>query len=639
METNSPESLHGEPGERTRLLQLQADVGVAIAANDAMTGCLQACAEALVRHLGAAFARIWTLSEVEPILELQASAGMYTHLNGPHGRVPMGKFKIGLIAEERAPHLTNHVVGDPRVGDQDWAEREGMVAFAGYPLLVGEKLVGVVALFARHPLTNDTLKATAAIASAIAQTIERARTQERLRVSEELLSTTLKSIGDGVIATDATGRVTFINPVAATITGWTADAAKGTPVDTVFNIINDATRARVESPVTTVLREGTVVGLSNHTLLVHRDGTETPIDDSAAPIRDSRDTLVGVVLVFRDASEKRRADAERQELLDRERAARAEAEAERARLHEVFMQAPAVICVLRGPDLVFELANPLYTQLVGGREMTGKRVREAIPELEGQGFFELLDGVMASGTPYVGNEVPASVVRDSSGKPQPGFFDFVYQPIREATGKTNGIFVLGVEVTEQVQARKALERAVAEAGRLNDELVQAEHVLRNLVDNIPELAWSARPDGHIDFYNRRWYEYTGTTFEDMEGWGWKQVHDPNLLGPVAERWQRSLDTGTPFEMEFPLRGADGEFRWFLTRVQPLRDPKGRIVRWFGVNTNIHDQREATRKTEALLAEVSDQAKETAATVRAMRDAKDKAERLLADYERRAKASL
>ena len=118
------------------------------------------------------------------------------------------------------------------------------------------------------------------------------------------------------------------------------------------------------------------------------------------------------------------------------------------------------------------------------------------------------------------------------------------------------------------------------------------------MDNLPELAWSARPDGHIDFYNRRWYEYTGTTFEQMEGWGWKDVHDPAMLDEVTERWRKSLETGAPFEMEFPIRGADGELRWFLTRVRPLRDGSGAIARWFGVNINIHERIELLRQLES-----------------------------------------
>jgi PAS domain S-box-containing protein len=118
----------------------------------------------------------------------------------------------------------------------------------------------------------------------------------------------------------------------------------------------------------------------------------------------------------------------------------------------------------------------------------------------------------------------------------------------------------------------------------------AEAELRALVDNLPELAWTARPDGFIDFYNRRWYEYTGTTFEDMQGWGWQSLHDPNELPRVMESWSRSIATQQPFDQTFPLRRKDGVFRWFLTRVAPMFDAAGKLTRWVGVNTDIDDQR-------------------------------------------------
>ncbi|HEX8618860.1 MAG TPA: ATP-binding protein [Thermoanaerobaculia bacterium] len=107
-----------------------------------------------------------------------------------------------------------------------------------------------------------------------------------------------------------------------------------------------------------------------------------------------------------------------------------------------------------------------------------------------------------------------------------------------------------------------------------------------LFDCMPQLGWTARPDGYIDYYNRGWYEYTGSTPEEMAGWGWQSVHDPALLGEVVERWAASIATGNDFEMEFPLRRRDGAFRWFLTRVRPLRDAGGGIVRWVGINTDV-----------------------------------------------------
>jgi len=105
---------------------------------------------------------------------------------------------------------------------------------------------------------------------------------------------------------------------------------------------------------------------------------------------------------------------------------------------------------------------------------------------------------------------------------------------------------------------------------------ETEMRFRALVENLPELAWSARPDGFVDIYNQRWYEYTGTTFEEVQGWGWTKVHAEDTLPVVLETWRRSLATGEPFEMEYPLRGADGHYRWFLTRVRPLRDESGHI---------------------------------------------------------------
>src|SRR3954468_5692554 len=119
---------------RSRLASLTADVGLALTRSDDLRIVLQECAQAVVDRLDAAFARIWILSDSESVLELRASAGISTALDGPHERVPVGKFKVGLIAQERRPHLTNEVASDPRVVDQEWAAREGTVAFAGYPL-------------------------------------------------------------------------------------------------------------------------------------------------------------------------------------------------------------------------------------------------------------------------------------------------------------------------------------------------------------------------------------------------------------------------------------------------------------------------------------------------------------------------
>ena len=177
-----------EQREQRSLLALEAEIGIAVTRSVSLGETLAACAEALVRHLDASFARIWTVDDAGKILELRASAGLYTHLDGPHGRVPIGKFKIGQIAADRKPHHTNQVVGDPRVGDQEWAAREGMVAFAGYPILLGSRLLGVVAAFAKHPFSISGISALESVVNGLASVIDRLKSEaerERLLVLAE----------------------------------------------------------------------------------------------------------------------------------------------------------------------------------------------------------------------------------------------------------------------------------------------------------------------------------------------------------------------------------------------------------------------------------------------------------------------
>jgi PAS domain S-box-containing protein len=170
---------------QARQALLRADVNAALAEEDTPENVLQRCADALVRHVeGAAFARVWTLAPGEDVLVLRASAGLYTHKDGAHSRIPVGALKIGRIAREKKPHLTNDVQNDPHVSDKEWARREGIVAFAGYAMRVGRRVAGVMALFARKPLAPDTLDDLVSVANVIAQGIERRRMEEALALHE-----------------------------------------------------------------------------------------------------------------------------------------------------------------------------------------------------------------------------------------------------------------------------------------------------------------------------------------------------------------------------------------------------------------------------------------------------------------------
>lgn len=187
-----------EVRDQARLATLRAELATILAQHVPLEALLQQAAESLVRHLDVAFFRIWTLEEPTRELVLRASAGMYTHRDGPHARVPFGALKIGRIAAHRAPHITSDVLHDPEISDIEWARREGMVAFAGYPLVVADRIVGVMATFARRALHSDVLRDLGAVAGAIGQCIERTSAAEALRASEAKLSMMIDNAQHGL---------------------------------------------------------------------------------------------------------------------------------------------------------------------------------------------------------------------------------------------------------------------------------------------------------------------------------------------------------------------------------------------------------------------------------------------------------
>jgi PAS domain S-box-containing protein len=213
------------PG-RVREGLLVGEVGAAFPRCGTLSEMLQLCAQGLVRHLDVVLARIWTFNDIQSILELRASAGLYTHIDGSHSRIPIGESEIGRIAQERTPHLTNDVMTDPLVSDKEWAKREGIVSFAGYPLIVEERLVGVVGMFACQALGTATLDVAGAVAQQIALGIERELvTSERasgeaLREREEHIRLLLDSTAEAIYGIDRRGRCTFANQASARFLGY-----------------------------------------------------------------------------------------------------------------------------------------------------------------------------------------------------------------------------------------------------------------------------------------------------------------------------------------------------------------------------------------------------------------------------------
>lgn len=277
---------------------------------------------------------------------------------------------------------------------------------------------------------------------------------------------------------------------------------------------------------------------------------------------------------------------------------------ERERLYGLFWQAPAAIAVVEGEHHVYTLANPLYQKLCNRtqKELLGRTVREVFPEFAEQGVYEAFDTVYTSGESFVANEFPATFARSVNGAPEQRYFNVVAHPIQDDNHHVERILVHAVEVTDLVKAREHIKAS--------------EERFHTLADNIPNLAWMAHPDGWVYWYNSRWYDYTGTTPEQAEGWGWQAVHDPQALPAVLEQWKGALQSGEPATMVCPLRGADGLFRPFLTRAVPIYDTRGAIVQWFGTGTDISEQKRLEQQKEEFIGVASHELKTPLTSIKA-----------------------
>ncbi len=376
-----------------------------------------------------------------------------------------------------------------------------------------------------------------------------------------------------------------------------------------------------------------------------------------------------------------------------------------ARLRDMFRQAPGAVAILHGPDHVYEIANEAYFELVGQRrDIMGKPLAEALPEVVAQGFVDLLHTVYESGEPFVGKGVPISLTRGATGEAEMRMVDFIYQPIRDADGKVSDIFVEATDVTDRMLGDLALRESEERFRLVSDsapvmlwmgdaqgkclylnraqrefwgvaeeavtgfnwnttvhpddmetlaalfikgmaeqqgfgaearyqrsdgvwrmlrttarprfgpegeflgmigvnvdvtDMIEAEQALaesearfRGITNSIEQMIWSTRPDGFHDYFNDRWYEYTGVPYGSTDGEAWNGMFHPDDQDRAWGVWRHSLDTGAPYHIEYRLRHRSGDYRWVLGRAHAVRDEAGRIIRWFGTCTDIQELVEA-----------------------------------------------
>ncbi|HEX8355162.1 MAG TPA: PAS domain S-box protein, partial [Pyrinomonadaceae bacterium] len=356
-----------------------------------------------------------------------------------------------------------------------------------------------------------------------------ARAESAANRSRESLETTLKSIGDAVISTDGEGRVSFMNPVAERLTGWPLAEAGGRPLAEVFPIVNEVTRETVESPVEKVLREDRVVGLANHTVLIARDGRELPIDDSGAPIRDARGRTSGVVLVFHDVTERRRAERERS-------------------LLAAIVESSRDAVIGKTLDGTITSWNAAAERVYGytAEEAVGRHISLIVPE-ELRGDLAEMMRRLRRGERVERSETVR--VRSDGARLD---VSLVVSPIRDPSGRLVGASTVARDVTE----RRRAEEEKAELARLVE---HERERLKNLVRHVPGVVWEAwgEPDvaaQRIDFVSDHVEQMLGYTVEEW-------LRTPNFWLSIVHPEDRERAAAEARAIYESRGGGASQFRW------------------------------------------------------------------------------
>jgi PAS domain S-box-containing protein len=391
------------------------------------------------------------------------------------------------------------------------------------------------------------------------------KTEIALNESEQRYRTTIMSVGDGVIATDTEGRVEMMNPVAEELTGWKEDEARGKPLEEIFCIINEETRKTVENPVRHVMREGMVVGLANHTVLIAKDSTERPIADSGSPIRNEKGDITGVVLVFRDQTQERITQKALQEseqkyrnLFEKSQVGMFRSLIDGSKVLEVNEKLTQIFGFSR-EEMIGNPSTILYSDIERRKEMiTCLNQNSTLNDFE-------IDVITKDGS-------IKTILMSLTSFPDEGILE--------------GSFV---DITGRNRAEEAL--------------LASEVRYRSYIEATGQIGWVTNDDGEVveDVPSLR--KFTGQTYEEAKGSGWAKTLHPDDLERSLQVWNIAVATKSFYEIEYRMRRHDGVYRDMLARSFPAFREDGSILEWIGTCIDITERKraeEALRETNEYL---------------------------------------
>jgi PAS domain S-box-containing protein len=319
-----------------------------------------------------------------------------------------------------------------------------------------------------------------------------------------------------------------------------------------------------------IMQTGIPFNLNEHGLVVERNGKKEKLYFNCAyqPLRENDNIITGVIVVFSEVTE--------------QITARKLVEDSEKRYNSVFMKSPFAFAIMKGRGMTIVLANESIKEIwKKGDNVIGKGLFEVLPEVIQQGFPEIINNVYTTGIPFYGYEMQIFINRNN--KLEECYFNFVYQPYREADETISGIVLIAYEVTEQVLVKKAV--------------AESEEKFRSMTDLMPVKVSYGDVNGETNYFNERWIDYTGLSLEELIDSGWDKIVHPDDNKKADKNWKNALKNGTNFEMELRILDKNQHYHWHLSRVKAIRETNGKISHWIGINTEIHNQKTQNENLE------------------------------------------
>jgi len=542
--------------QQDELATLASRIALALTQSENIDQTLQRSAEIICASLDISLIRIWTLNKERTVLELRSSAGMYTSTQGPHSCIPLGSLIIGKIAQHRVARVTDDLPRDGWLVDKEWARREGMTGFAGFPLMLEDRVEGVIAAFSRNPLAANCAQTLGSIAGSLGLFIGRRRAEAALQESEQWVRLLLDSTAEAIYAMDTRGNCTLANRSGVRMLGYQSqDDLLGRNMHELMHHSHPdgSPYPMAECPIFRAFLKGEEAH-SDHDILWRADGASFPAEYWTFPIRKN-DQIIGAVVTFLDISARKQAEEEQRRLVS-------------------LVESSDDFIAIASPEGRLLYLNGGGARMIGldnAQEAMGLHISKFHPEAAWAHLGSTFEFQLAAGH----YQCETQLRHWKTSAP----IDVLFSS-----------FVLRDPDSGQVQRIGAIMRDITARKKAEQALRISEERFRIAAENAGDLTIDVDlRTGEVDLFgsDRFGGQPAPRTFE-----AWTKTLHPDDIEPVLQAIEGHIASGERYKGGFRVLSPNGDLYHYSLRAQAVRDSSGQPTRWIGVVSDITEQRRA-----------------------------------------------